>query len=365
MTRLRPARRPSSLLAVVVAALLAGLPAAASAQEPQAPPDASTTAAAETAETTPTATTPAPPPPEEVDLDPAEPRRGKVKIDVDDGVATRKLRYVAHRDTIVVRGKVRPFVRGQVAVLQVRRKGRLVGRKRAKIRRARRGAGKVVFKLKMRRKGVFALRIVHGRTDEQQRFRSRRLRVRAVATSASEGASGARVLILQRGLRRLGFAVGVTGRYDAGTSRAVLAFRKTNDMERIGYASPTVYSMVLRGEGAFEPKYPRAGHHVEFDWSRQVLAFVRGGRTVRAYHSSSGAPATPTVFGTFTFYRKEPGTNSLGMVQSNYFIGGYAIHGYHSVPIYPASHGCLRVPIPNAYQIDRQISLGMKIFVYR
>ena len=39
------------------------------------------------------------------------------------------------------------------------------------------------------------------------------------------------------------------------------------------------------------------------------------------------------------------------MVDSSYFIGGYAIHGYSSVPNYPASHGCLRVPIPNARQI--------------
>jgi lipoprotein-anchoring transpeptidase ErfK/SrfK len=122
--------------------------------------------------------------------------------------------------------------------------------------------------------------------------------------------------------------------------------------------------MVLEGQGAFRPKFPKAGYHVEYDWSRQVLGFFRGAKPVNVYHSSSGAPATPTVFGTFSFYRKEPGTNHLGMVQSNYFIRGYAIHGYKDVPIYPASHGCLRVPIPNAHQVDRQISLGMKIMVY-
>lgn len=362
MTRLRPARRSSPLLAAVVAAVVAGLPAAASAAEAEEA-DAPATDAAASAETAPTATTPVPPPPEEPEPTP-EPRGGKVAIDVDDGIRTRKLRYVAHRDAIVVRGTVRPLVRGQVALLQVRRKGRLVGLKRAPIRRARRGGGRVAFKLKMRREGVFALRIAHRRTAAQKAFRSKVVRVRAISTSATEGARGTRVLVLQRGLKRLGFAVPVTGRYDDGTARAVLTFRKTNGMEWIRSASPTVYAQVLRGEGAFEPKYPRAGHHVEFDWSRQVLAFVRDGRTVRAYHSSSGAPATPTVFGTFTFYRKQPGTNSLGMVQSNYFYRGYAVHGYHSVPTHPASHGCLRVPIPNAHQVDRQIELGMKIFVY-
>ena len=53
------------------------------------------------------------------------------------------------------------------------------------------------------------------------------------------------------------------------------------------------------------------------------------------------------------------------MVHSSYFIGGYAIHGYFSVPNFPASHGCLRVPIPNARDIFNQISLGERIFVYR
>ena len=52
------------------------------------------------------------------------------------------------------------------------------------------------------------------------------------------------------------------------------------------------------------------------------------------------------------------------MVDSSYFIGGYAIHGYADVPNYPASHGCLRVPIPNARQIYDWVDIGDPIFVY-
>jgi lipoprotein-anchoring transpeptidase ErfK/SrfK len=52
------------------------------------------------------------------------------------------------------------------------------------------------------------------------------------------------------------------------------------------------------------------------------------------------------------------------MVDSNYFIRGYAIHGYASVPTYPASHGCLRVPIPNARQIFDWVDIGDPIYVY-
>jgi peptidoglycan hydrolase-like protein with peptidoglycan-binding domain len=190
------------------------------------------------------------------------------------------------------------------------------------------------------------------------------VRLKVVAPRAGQGARGTHVLLLQRGLRRLGFAVPVTGYYDGGTSRAVLAFRKTNGLGRNGYASRRVFSMVLRARGAFRVRYPRAGRHVEFDWSRQVLALIDRGRARRVYHASSGKPSTPTVFGTFRFYSKQPGTNAKGMLDANYFIGGYAIHGYPSVPSYPASHGCIRVPNPNAADINGQISLGETIFVY-
>ena len=57
-----------------------------------------------------------------------------------------------------------------------------------------------------------------------------------------------------------------------------------------------------------------------------------GGRVHAIYMMSSGKPSTPTVLGRFRVYRKEPGVNSEGMVDSSYFIRGYAIHGYHEVP---------------------------------
>ena len=108
-------------------------------------------------------------------------------------------------------------------------------------------------------------------------------------------------------------------------------------MGRDGYATTSVYAKVLRGEGAFKLRYPTSGthgKHVEFDWSRQVLVLADHGKPYRVYHVSSGKPSTPTVFGSYHFYRQEPGTNSHGMVYSSYFIGGYAIHGYASVPNY-------------------------------
>jgi hypothetical protein len=186
-----------------------------------------------------------------------------------------------------------------------------------------------------------------------------------VEWEAGAGSRGVKVLLLQRGLLKLGFATPVTGYFDGLTANAVNAFRKTNGMGRDGYAMKPVYAMVLRRDGAFKLRYPSSGKHVEFDWSRQVLVLADRGRPYRVYHTSSGTPATPTVFGSFRFYSKQPGTNSKGMVHSSYFIRGYAIHGYASVPNHPASHGCLRVPIPNALSIFNWIDIGDPIYTYR
>jgi lipoprotein-anchoring transpeptidase ErfK/SrfK len=61
---------------------------------------------------------------------------------------------------------------------------------------------------------------------------------------------------------------------------------------------------------------------------------------------------------------KAPGTNAKGMYMSNYFIRGYAIHGYPEVPTYNASHGCLRVPNADAVSIFNWIRVGDPIWVY-
>ena len=89
-----------------------------------------------------------------------------------------------------------------------------------------------------------------------------------------------------------------------------------------------------------------------------------GGRVHAIYEMSSGKPSTPTVIGHFFVYSKTPGVNEKGMVDSNYFISGYAIHGYPEVPIYAASHGCLRVPIPNAPAIFAWVRVGIAVDVY-
>jgi lipoprotein-anchoring transpeptidase ErfK/SrfK len=145
----------------------------------------------------------------------------------------------------------------------------------------------------------------------------------------------------------------------------VLAFRKVNGFSRNTTAGRSVFRRLARGGGGFKLRYPKAGKHVEFDWSRQVLVLARGSRPQMIVHTSSGAPSTPTVMGKYRFYRRVPGYNAKRMYYSIFFVGGYAIHGYDPVPNYPASHGCLRIPIPTAKRVYGWVSLGDPIYTYR
>ncbi|MDP9399420.1 MAG: L,D-transpeptidase family protein [Actinomycetota bacterium] len=167
------------------------------------------------------------------------------------------------------------------------------------------------------------------------------------------------VRALQVRLARLGY---VAGRFDARTGRAVLAFRKVTGMARLPVASQPVMRALALGRGAWAVRFRRHGRHVEADLGRQVLALIgRGGRVLAIYPTS---PGTPTIRGSFRVYRKDRGTNAIGMVHSSYFRGGYAVHGYPSVPTYNASHGCLRVPVPDALRIFRWMRMGTRVDVY-
>jgi L,D-transpeptidase catalytic domain len=156
----------------------------------------------------------------------------------------------------------------------------------------------------------------------------------------------------------------VSGKYNHGSQLATLAFRKVNNMARNYQYKPVIFEKLLQGRGAFRPRY-HSDHHVEVDISRQVMALVDGDKVVSVFHVSTGKPSTPTVRGTYHFYRKDPGYNSEGMYYSVYFIRGYATHGYNPVPMHEAaSHGCVRNPIPFSTYIYNWINLGDAIHIY-
>jgi lipoprotein-anchoring transpeptidase ErfK/SrfK len=52
------------------------------------------------------------------------------------------------------------------------------------------------------------------------------------------------------------------------------------------------------------------------------------------------------------------------MYYSFYWHGGYAVHGYHEVPNYAASHGCVRTFMEDQPRIYDQLHYGESIFVF-
>jgi hypothetical protein len=268
-------------------------------------------------------------------------------------------------ESVVVRGVVEPYVAHQRVVVRFYLDGRLAQTRTVGVQSLGNGAGQFHVPYAASRAGVASVRAEHAASAQEGAFAARSGEVRFVGADMGEGARGPAVGLLQSQLRALHYAVPVNGDFEEATGRAVVAFRKLTGLARVASTDATVFHLLEHGAGAFKVRYPRDGRHVEADLTRQVLAEIEpGGRVRDIYTMSSGKPSTPTVIGHFLVYSKTPGTNAKGMVDSNYFIRGYAIHGYAEVPVYAASHGCLRVPIPDAPAIFTWVQLGTPVDVY-
>ncbi len=260
-----------------------------------------------------------------------------------------------------IEGRIVPYVAGEQVSVRVWRGRKLLKRVtvRPKPTRTKKTATFSV-RVEPNQPGDLQVFAVHERTAEQRRLVARA----PLSVVAPTGSHGLFVALVQKRLAAIGYATPQSGVLDGATQRAILAFRKVNGLSRTSQLTPFVVESLMRGRGGFKVRFPQYGRHVEAHLGQQVLALIDRGRVLRAYTTSSGASVTPTVLGTFRFYMKTIGTNAKGMVDSSYFIRGYAIHGYASVPTYPASHGCLRVPVPDARSIYDWIRIGDRIAVY-
>ena len=179
------------------------------------------------------------------------------------------------------------------------------------------------------------------------------------------GTTGRMVQLVQQQLKLLHLYIPQTGIYDEGTELAVDAYHRLLGKGE-GHTSldPATMTDLLDGRGSFHVRYPSQGQHAEGDLSDQVLAFTNGGSVALLFPISSGKPSTPTVLGNYQVYRKQPGYLPDGMYFSSFFTGGYAIHGYDPAPDYPASHGCMRLPIVDAVPAYDWIQMGDWVDTY-
>ena len=178
----------------------------------------------------------------------------------------------------------------------------------------------------------------------------------------SVGAEGPSVRILERRLAQLHYTVGgIDNFYSYDTADAVMAFQKLNGLARTGRVTPYIWRRLQSAHTPL-PRY-RFGHHFEVNKSKQVLFEVNHGHVMRIVHVSTGATGN-TPIGVWHIYSQVPGTLPDGMFDSNFFLRGFAIHGYPSVPSYPASHGCVRVPNWVAPILFASSYYGEAVYIY-
>ena len=175
------------------------------------------------------------------------------------------------------------------------------------------------------------------------------------------GARGPAVRELQHRLAALRYYPGkADGRFGPDTLEAVWVFQEVqglrpsvevnNAMER-ALASPRAPRVLVPHGGPLR---------VEVNLAREVLVLYKAGKPVLISHVSTGGGyyyCSPggscgyavTPAGNFSTVTYLPGwvTVPLGLMYNPvFFIGrAYAIHGDTDVPLEPASHGCVRIPM--------------------
>lgn len=180
----------------------------------------------------------------------------------------------------------------------------------------------------------------------------------------------------ERLLSDFGYWTGpVDGRFDAATRSALIAFQKWEGRPVTGQLTLDEREAIRTSD---RPQARETGYaHVEVDLDRQVLMLVNDAGDVRVLPTSTGnnkeflmegqTSVAYTPRGRFLVYDKSVGWEQgpLGSVYfANYISGGVAIHGARNVPIGPASHGCIRIPMHAAREVSKVMKLGTIVLVY-
>jgi PKD repeat protein len=193
------------------------------------------------------------------------------------------------------------------------------------------------------------------------------LRAHVVLPRLALGSQTFAVAQLGGRLRELHYAAPFSARFDGRMLDAVYAFQKVQSLPRTGVVDARFWRALARARTPM-PRYTRPADHLEVNKGRQVLYVVRRSRVALIVPiSTAGISGTYTPVGRFSIYRKVAGfdPSPLGTLYDPlYFTGGYAIHGNPSVPPYPASHGCVRVPMWVAPHLYATNPYGATVYVY-
>ncbi|HKO98444.1 MAG TPA: L,D-transpeptidase family protein [Pyrinomonadaceae bacterium] len=200
--------------------------------------------------------------------------------------------------------------------------------------------------------------------------------IHAIANAQPRGLTSAQTKEAEQKLANMGYWTGaIDGRFDTATRSALIAFQKWEGRPVNGHFTFDELEAIRNSN---PPKARDTGYaHVEVDLDRQVLLLVGDDSRVRVLPISSGSGKTfiaegqtsiaHTPRGRFLVYDKIVGWEKgefRSMYYSNYISGGVAIHGSPTVPIQPASHGCIRIPIFAAREMSKLLPIGTIVLVY-
>lgn len=179
-------------------------------------------------------------------------------------------------------------------------------------------------------------------------------------------------------LADLGFWTGpIDGVWDGASRHALIAFQKIQAAKPTGRLTRAEWNAL----SVAAPPRPREapGPHLEVDIARQVLFLVDAAGKVgnvvpissgsgKTFHEN-GYPETRAITpcGRLEVYTKIAGWKSspLGeMHNPMYIVGGIAIHGSEDMRTYPASHGCIRIPMFASHRLPKMVPTGTPVYVY-
>jgi peptidoglycan hydrolase-like protein with peptidoglycan-binding domain len=215
--------------------------------------------------------------------------------------------------------------------------------------------------LRAQKKSVGSVRWAMGRSETRQPLPS---------------LTRAQIKDAERQLSDLGYWTGaVDGILDPATRSALIAFQKWEGRPVTGALTLAELEAIRTSSS---PRTRETGYaHVEVDVDRQVMLLISDEGSVRVLPVSTGSDKpyeddgetsiahTPrgrfVVYDKFAGWEKPPNDT---MYYSNYISGGVAIHGYRVVPLQPASHGCIRVPMFAARALSEMLPVGTIVLVY-
>jgi peptidoglycan hydrolase-like protein with peptidoglycan-binding domain len=196
--------------------------------------------------------------------------------------------------------------------------------------------------------------------------------------SFASGISKKDLLEAELRLSELGYWIlKADGKADASTKQAIIAFQKVEGLKRTGVLTPGLLENIRFARRPL-PRFEDGTSHIEIDITRQVLFLTSADNVVikilpvstgneKRYLESGRWQIAHTPRGSFHITRKINGVRRapLGdLFYPSYFYGGVAIHGSNSVPIIPASHGCVRIPRFADRAFSTMVSVGMPVYVF-